>query len=685
MFAARLSWDRSVRSILKWGSQRCPKIMGAHFVSWLSFPGLITGRRKQNPRSPGAFQIPPSLIRSLHTKMTLDTCPTDPNSFANTDEIHVKHTHLSLSADFDAKILAGHVVHTAVTGKDNVKSIVFDTSFLDVKSAVLVSDKETELKFEIAEHNEKYGAKLTVHFPQAFSANQEVKVKINYATTTKCTAIQWLEPSQTIGKKYPYLFSQCQAIHARSMLPCQDTPGNKHTWSADISVPSHLRALMSGLRTSDKTDGDRKIYSFEQKVTIPSYLIALAVGNLEGREIGPRSTVWSEPEMVEASAWEFKDTETFIATGESLLTPYEWGAYDLLVLPPSFPYGGMENPCLTFVTPTLLAGDRSLVDVVAHEIAHSWMGNLVTTLNWEHFWLNEGFTMFIERKITGRLHGQPTAEFDAIIGIKALQESIDHFDEIKRPEFSCMCPRLANEDPDDAFSSVPYEKGFNLLFYLERILGGAEIFEPYLKEHVKNFAHKSITTDDFLKLLFDFFQRTHGDEKVKILNSVDWDAWLHKPGMPPVVNDFDKSLAEACEDLASKWSNAKATPDFDKTPFDGFNTGQKVMFLEKCLAKSAFTHDVLIKMDSSYKLTESRNAEIRFRWQMLCLKANYEVIFPHVVTFLGEVGRMKYVRPLYRELNKCKNGSAVAKQTFLKHRNFYHPICAGMVAKDLGL
>ncbi len=373
------------------------------------------------------------------------------------------------------------------------------------------------------------------------------RITLEYETTDKCTAVQWLTPAQTVGKKHPYLFTQCQAIHARSIFPCQDTPAVKITYSAQVTVPDGLTALMSALPLSFVGN----VFSFDQPVKIPSYLVALAVGNLKGIKVGPRSTVWSEPEVVEAAAWEFADTESFISTGESILTPYVWGVYDLLLLPASFPYGGMENPCLTFVTPSLLAGDRSLVDVVAHEIAHSWMGNLVTTKNWEHFWLNEGFTMFIERKIIGRLHGNASLHFSAIIGYSSLKETIERYNSMGRPEFTCLCPKLVNEDPDDAFSDVPYEKGYNFLFYLETLLGGPSVFEPYLKAHVENFAHKSITTDDFKEFLFEFYQKFDAS-KISLLSSVDWNTWLYTPGLPKNVNQFDDTLAKVCVNLSNR-------------------------------------------------------------------------------------------------------------------------------------
>ncbi|KAI8920600.1 peptidase family M1-domain-containing protein [Entophlyctis helioformis] len=619
---------------------------------------------------------------------TAPLCPTDPTSFANSHEVVVRHSHIDMTVDFAGKLLRGTVDHTircvAAAGADR---LVLDSSFVKVPSAT-VAATGAALKFELADRHDIYGSAVIIQLPAKLAHGEELVVRIGFETTDKCTALQWLEPSQTVGKQFPYLFSQCQAIHARSLLPCQDTPGVKHTYTASVTSPSHLRALMSAVPTGEtEAFNGLKTYKFEQKTAIPSYLIAVAAGNIVGKRVGPRTTVWSEPEVVEAAAWEFVDTETFIKTGEELLTPYTWGIYDLLLLPASFPYGGMENPCLTYVTPTLLAGDRSLVDVVAHEIAHSWMGNLVTPVSWEHFWLNEGFTVFIERKIVSRLHGEPSRHFSSIIGFKALKESVDHFDEIKHPEYSCLCPRIHGNDPDDVFSSVPYEKGYNLLFYLEKLVGGPAVFEPYVKAHVEKFSHTSITSADFKNFLFEYFRTAEGGSKIPLLESVDWESWFFKAGMPIVDNHFDTSLAVACESLANRWDAARSdpNPDFGKDVFDGFNSNQKVMFFEKLLDKPVFAHHTLQAMDKTYHLAEIQNAEIKCRWQWLCLNAEYEPIFPAVTAFITSVGRMKFVRPLYRALAKCKNGRELAVKTFTEHRSFYHPICAGMVAKDLGV
>ncbi|KAK9761140.1 Leucyl aminopeptidase yscIV [Basidiobolus ranarum] len=610
----------------------------------------------------------------------------DPNTFANLDDITTEHLHLDLKVDFEKQRLVGTVLLTLKTLAEEVKQVVLDTNHLIISGVYSGENSEKSLEYHLDEEDATFGRALRISLPSSVSANQQVKILVKYETTKDCGALQWLEPSQTVGKKHPYLFTQCQAIHARSLTPCQDSPSVKITYSANIDTPAPLRALMSALRLNEEpeTVGESRVYKFEQKTTMPSYLIALVVGELEGREIGPRSTVWSEPDMIEKCAWEFADTEEFIKTGEELLTPYEWGRYDLLVLPASFPYGGMENPCLTFVTPTLLAGDRSLVDVVAHEITHSWMGNLVTTKNWESFWLNEGWTMFIERKIIGRIHGEHTRQFSAQMGIKDLQADIDLFG-CKDP-LTCLCPRLQGVDPDDAFSSVPYEKGFNLLYYLEQHLGGPSVFEPYMKAYVKYFSGKSLTTDEWKDFLYEYMEKTHGKEKIDLLNKVDWTGWLYTPGMPPVQNQFDQSLTQACIDLAQKWDEHRDQL-FEASPKDieNFTPDQKVFFLEEVLQVKPMPHSSLEAMDKAYSLTKVQNAEIRFKWQMVCLKAEYQPIYTDVVKFLTEQGRMKYTRPLYRALYKCPSGSQLARDTYTKHKNFYHPICGRLIEKDLEL
>ncbi|RKP36275.1 peptidase family M1-domain-containing protein [Dimargaris cristalligena] len=620
----------------------------------------------------------------------------DPTSFANTHECFTRHLHLDLNVDFNRSILTGHAIHQVQVADEAeaVREVIFDTKHLVIHSVRWSADtSDDQASFQTADYHlgephPKFGRALHVRLPQELPGGSQYRVRIDYETTPASSALQFLTPDQTAGKQHPYLFTQCQAIHARTMVPCQDTPG----------APKPLKALMSALSTGqrDVAAADGKgpgstIYEFAQRTTMPSYLLALVVGNLEGREIGPRSTVWTEPEVVEAAAWEFVDTEKFISTAEALLTPYQWGRYDLLVVPPSFPFGGMENPCLTFVTPTLLAGDRSLVDVVAHEIAHSWTGNLVTTKDWSSFWLNEGWTVFVERKILGRLHGEATRQFSAILGWKELETAVAYFGP-KHP-FTALLPDLTNEDPDDAFSTIPYEKGFNLLFYLENHLGGPSVFEPYMKAYIRNFAGQSIDAEQWKSFLYYYMNEYHpaGEEEAKrLLDQVDWHAWLHGPGMPPVTPQFDQTLMKDCESLAQRWHEA-AQAETDSLSFGPddivhFTTDQKSVLLELLRDDDPFPHSIIEAMDKAYQFSGVRNAEIRFRWQMLCLRATYTAIFPHVVTFVLEQGRMKFVRPLYRSLYTTNaEGAQLARDTFSRNKKIYHPIAAAQLEKDLDL
>lgn len=536
------------------------------------------------------------------------------------------------------------------------------------------------------------GTKLVIGFGKQLSEGETCDVVISFSTMPKSTALQFLDPSQTAGGKHPYLFTQCQAIHARSFIPCQDTPAAKITYSAAVTVPSALTTLMSAIPqdSSKPSSGPSGTHTFhfKQDVPIPSYLLALAVGELESRQIGPKSKVWSEPSMVEAGAYEFADTAKFLAAAEEVAGEYVWGVYDLLLLPPSFPYGGMENPCLTFVTPTLLAGDRSLVNVVAHEIAHSWTGNLVTNATWEHFWLNEGFTVFLERKIIGRLHGQQALQFHAANGYLSLVDTIHQIGDTHN--FTALVPDLSGGvDPDDSFSKVPYEKGFYFLYYLQGLVGGSKPFEAFLKTYLQHFKFKTLTTTDFQEFFCDYFKDTTA------IQQIDWQTWLYSPGLPPVQNDYDPTLGQAADALALKWHTSDLLGIGSKGPagacpsdIQGWSSEMLVAFLDKLAsyrARQAMNKQTTRHMAKLYSLDESKNAEIRGSWYKLAVNAEDDAVLPLTVQFLKEQGRMKFLRPLYRALYKSKMGKDVAVQTFQESRQSYHPIAAKMVAADLNV
>lgn len=496
-----------------------------------------------------------------------------------------------------------------------------------------------------------------------------------------------MTPEQTAGKLYPYLFTQCQAIHARSLLPCQDSPCVKATYSAEISVIKPLTVVMSAnefLEPIDCSEG-RRCFKFAQTTPIPSYLIAIGAGHLGSREIGPRSRVWCEPEVLDKAAWEFADAESFLSAGEIITGyPYIWGRYDVLLLPPSFPYGGMENPCLTFLTPSLLTGDRSLVDVLAHEIAHSWTGNLVTAANWQHFWLNEGFTMFLERKILARVHGNNEAlrQFNAICGLADLKEAIEQFGEDSPA--TLLVPDLTCTDPDDVFSSIPYEKGHTFLAYLEELVGGSSVFEGFFRDYVSKFAYKSITSEDFMDLFTEHFPEI----------PVDWNNWLHNPGHPPKIPNYDRTLMVPCESLVENVfikSSQESTNQFMQ-----LNLDQKLVFLDllsqrllssEIKNKSVVT-SILEILENDFALKSETNVEICLRWYLLALRAGYTstTVPSSSLKFITQHGRMKYNRPIYRELYKLDGEfRGEALRTFLDNREFYHPIASAMIEKDLKL
>lgn len=603
----------------------------------------------------------------------------DPSTLSNYFSLNLIHTVLSFKVDFERKILNGHVQFSLadVTGD----TIELDTSYLKIIKATV---NDEAVAFEIHGRAELLGSKLVIVLPPGVEKDK-LALDIDFETTEKCTALQFLDKEATDGKLYPYLFSQCQAIHARSLFPCFDTPAIKSTY--DYTVHSPYASLMSGRPV--ESDQEKGIYRFKQPIPIPSYLVAIALGDITKKPIGPRSDVYCEPCNIDACQWEFKDDmENFIQIAEKLIFNYEWAKYDALVLPMSFPYGGMENPNVTFVTPTLITGDHGCVDVLAHELAHSWSGNLVTNCSWEHFWLNEGWTVYLERRIQGNLHGEPTRHFSAIIGWNDLENSITAMGDTAE-RFSTLVQDLKDQcEPDDAFSTVPYEKGFNLLFHIEQKLGGTLVFDPFIPHYFNKFKYSSLDTYQFLDTLYDFFS-----DKKAILDTIDWDSWLYKPGMPPVKPVFDTSLVDQCYALADKWyhtiQSGKGGYNGIFTPKDieGFSSNQSVVFLDTLtsLKLQWGKHTEALKAMASIYTTYSStaNSEVLFRWYYLQVKGHNTDYYAKLGDWLGTVGRMKFVRPGYVLLNTVDHEMAVAY--FRQFESRYHPICRSLVKKDLGL
>lgn len=612
--------------------------------------------------------------------------PRDPNTLSNYNAFRTKHTHTQLEIDFGAKRLKGVVELTLEKLSKSENKIVLDTSYLDISSVHVGGEKAS---YELASsRTEPYGSPLSITLDPKHSNSDEVNVSIHVQTTKDCTALQWMEPSQTGNKKHPYMFSQCQAIHARSIFPCQDTPDVKSTFTFNIRSP--LPVLASGLpvgSTDFESGKDGQpgtlLYKFQQKIPMPSYLFAIASGDLACASIGPRSTVCTGPEELVDCKWEFEaDTERYITNAEKLVYPYAWGTYNILVLPPSFPYGGMENPIYTFATPTVVSGDRQNVDVIAHELSHSWSGNLVSNASWEHFWLNEGWTTYLERRLQVAVHGGDDRyrSFSALIGWKALSDSIDNFGEDH--EFTKLIPDLKGKDPDDAFSSIPYEKGFTFLYHLENLIG-KDKWDAFIPHYFTTFREKSVDSYEFKATLLSFFAADASASKK--LNDLDWDAWFYKPGYPPKP-DFDTTLADQCYALASQWEDLAASSATSFTPsaddIKDFSSTQIVVFLETLQSASTVLPPHLIeKMSSTYAFSASKtsNIEVLSRFYVLGLQSRTTSLYQPTAELLGKVGRMKFVRPMFRELMNCDFG--LAKEVLRENREFYHPICRGMMEK----
>ncbi|EFP10186.1 hypothetical protein CRE_24300 [Caenorhabditis remanei] len=568
--------------------------------------------------------------------------PRDPSTASNYEQVSVSHYVVKWNVDFDKKCIDGDV-QLVLDVKQETSEVILDTRELTIRSVSCASNGETKEVEYAMKDNGALGQKLIVSTALLKPGDKPV-LTVKYESSNNAAALQFLTAEQTTDKVAPYLFSQCQAINARSIVPCMDTPSVKSTYEAEVCVPVGLTCLMSAIGQGSKSSecGKHTIFSFKQPVSIPSYLLAIVVGHLERKEISDRCAVWSEPSQAEAALYEFGETEKILKVAEDLVGPYVWGRYDLVVLPATFPFGGMENPCLTFITPTLLAGDRSLVNVIAHEITHSWTGNLVTNFSWEHFWLNEGFTVFIERKIHGRMYGELERQFESESGYD--ESLVRTVNDVFGPdhEYTKLVQDLGSADPDEAFSSIPYEKGSALLFTVEQTIGDNARFEQFLKNYIQKYAYKTVSTEEWKEYLYDTFS----DKKV-ILDNINWDLWLHKAGLPPKP-EYDSTLMRACKDLANKWTAEGSEAPTDGEVFEKMSNSQKLAVIDAIRVNKGIFGDRMPSLTATYKLDQAKNAELKFSWLMLGLETKWTPIIDASLAFALAVGRMKYCKPIYK-------------------------------------
>ncbi len=581
----------------------------------------------------------------------------DPHSHTDPDQGVVTHADLELAVDFPARVLRGRVKLTL----DGATGGALDLDTRDLVIQQVLDGDGKPLKWSLGAGDPVLGARLRIDAPEGTKT-----IRVDYGTSPEASALQWLDPSNTAGKEHPYLFSQCQPHHARSMLPIQDSARVRFSYRAAISVPRPLVAVMSAAPGEKHSgEGGLDTFNFEMPQPIPAYLLALAVGNIASRDLGPRSRVYAEPETLDAAAWEFAGTDAALLKAEQLFGDYRWDRYDFLMMPPAFPYGGMENPRLTFLTPSLLAGDRSLVNVLAHELAHSWTGNLVTNATMNDFWLNEGFTVWAERRILELLEGDEAVALSAAIGREGLDADLERFG--ADSPYTRLRTDLEGVDPDEVYSLVPYEKGFLFVALLERTVG-RERFDGFVRDYMDRFAFTSITTEEFLVFL---------EEKLPgVADEVSAERWIYQPGVPENAPSFESTRLTALTELAAGWSE-DSRPDVDQAK--AWPVAEWLVYLG-ALPKGV-TADECRWLDERFELTQSNNAEILCRWLTIALDAGYPPALDKVGEFLGTTGRMKFLKPLYGALTKRATSRSLASELYARYQDRYHPIArAGLEA-----
>lgn len=587
--------------------------------------------------------------KNNNTKVIIDQ-PKDLHTQSNADSIIFQHLNLDIKVDFLQKQISG-LAEWKIDNKNNLSILKLDTYDLTIDSVLLDGQKAS---FQLNSFVEHLGNALRI------PVKSESKiVQIWYRTGSHPRALQWLNPQQTGGNSNPFLYTQSESIYARSWIPTPDGPGIRFTYDARVAVPKNLMALMSAENPQQMNDSG--VYHFKMATPIPAYLMALAVGDIRFHAIDNRTGVYAMPNMIDKAAWELADIGKMVHTAEKLYGPYRWGRYDVLILPPGFPIGGMENPKLTFATPTIISGDKSLVNLIAHELAHNWSGNLVTNATWNDFWLNEGFTVYFERRLTEAMTDKSYADMLWELGYQDLETTVKDIGPT-HPDTHLKLD-LSHRDPDDGLTDIAYEKGALFLRLIEQKVGRPKM-DDFLKNYFSEHAFKTMTTEVFLNYLADkLFQ--NDTIKLKELRINDW---VYGPGIPSNAPHADRVRFASVDQQRIQFLSGVKASDLKVS---NWTTHEWLHFLR--LLPKPLPIDKMTGLDQQFHFTNSQNSEIADLWFIMSVAADYKPAFKAMENFLNHVGRRKFLTPLYEEMMQT-NHQEMAKKIYKASRNNYHSI-----------
>ena len=590
----------------------------------------------------------------------------DNSTLSNYQTIKLVHLSGIFEPDFKEKIVYGNLTYNFTANLEG-EEIKLDTKNLEILKVTYETGEELNYTFDESEENESLGMALNIHSP--FKEGENVVINIQYKTTESGRSAQFLTKSQTYGKEYEYFFTMSEMILGRELLPSQDTPAVKFPFYLGIKVPKPLRGMISGIYINETEDGNTTTFYYEQKIPVPNYLIALAAGNIKERIINENISVFSEPEFVNKAYEELVDfLPKILELAISYMGDYEWGKYNVLVLPDSFPYSGMENPCLTFSSPCLINGDKSLVDIVAHELIHSWSGNLVTNENWRDFWLNEGITMFLQRKIISMWKNEDYAKMDGILGLFYIEEYLDYFGEDSN--YTSLRPDLTGISPDEIYSDIPYEKGYNLMYYIETLIGN-ETMKNFFQSYFQHFKNKSLDVFDFRDYFTSFCKENGVDEET--LNKIEWDKWLYEPGACPVENDFSNKYQVEVDETLKNFSEGKL--DGLSEEIGKWTHTQKTVFMNTLEQKDNFlTKDQHNFITNTLQLYDD-NFLVKTNYFRLILARTdefYEIEKEKLIEYLSSYGAVDYMTGIYGLL--YQRDEELAVRTLESLRGFYHSV-----------